>query len=74
MKGGYSFNRSPREITVREVVECVDGSLRATDVAGAGDELWNDARVRLSELFEGVSIADLAEREALSSDALMFHI
>ena len=75
VKGGYSFQRSPREITVLEVVECVDGPLRPiADPSDANDELWCDAQTRLAELLDAVSIAEMAERESRRDGALMFHI
>jgi Rrf2 family protein len=76
VKGGYSFQRVPREITVLDVVTCVDGPLRPVADASpdAGGELWADMQTRLADLLEAVTIADMVEREARHSGALMFHI
>ena len=76
VKGGYMFQRQPREITVLDVVECVDGPVRPTGdgAVTAGDELWHDVQVRLAEALDGVSIADMVERESRYDGALMFHI
>ena len=76
VKGGYMFQRPPREITVLDVVECVDGPVRpSTDGAvSACDELWHDVQLRLAEALDAVSIADMVEREARHDGALMFHI
>ena len=76
VKGGYMFQRQPREITVLDIVECVDGPVRpAGDGAvTAGDELWHDVQARLAEALDGVSIADMVERETRYAGALMFHI
>jgi Rrf2 family protein len=80
VKGGYSFRRLPTDVTVLEVVEAVDGPLRRPDVEdgpprrAAADELWDQARERLAELLGGVTVAELAEREARLASALMFHI
>lgn len=76
VKGGYMFQRQPREITVLDVVECVDGPVRpsADGAVTAGDELWHDVQIRLAEALDAVSIADMVEREARHDGALMFHI
>jgi len=76
VKGGYMFQRQPREITVLDVVECVDGPVRplGDGAVTAGDELWHDVQVRLAEALDGVSIADMVERESRHAGALMFHI
>lgn len=76
VKGGYMFQRQPREISVLDVVECVDGPVRpsADGVVSAGDELWHDVQIRLAEDLDAVSIADMVERESRHDGALMFHI
>lgn len=76
VKGGYTFLRAPREVTVLDVVECVDGPLRPTeDAAGdAGRELWNAAQAALAAQLDAVSVADMVERETRNAGAMMFHI
>jgi Rrf2 family protein len=74
VKGGYSFNRPAREITVLDVVECVDGALSPIDVATGADAIWNEARRQLAGHLGGITVADVAEREARSAGTLMFHI
>ncbi len=76
VKGGYTFLRPPREVTVLDVVECVDGPLRpaANGGGGASGELWDDAQTRLADMLNAVSIAEMVEREARHDGALMFHI
>jgi Rrf2 family protein len=76
VKGGYMFQRQPHEITVLDVVECVDGPVRPSPdgVLSVGDELWNDVQIRLADALDAVSIADLVERESRHDGALMFHI
>lgn len=78
VKGGYSFQRPPSEVTILEVVETVDG--RITPPGGAGEAargtefVWAEARSVLADLLEGLTIADMVEREARLQDAPMFHI
>lgn len=76
VKGGYSFQRAPREVTVLEVVSCVDGPLRppADASSDACDALWADMQTHLADLLDAVTIADMVEREARNAGALMFHI
>jgi Rrf2 family transcriptional regulator, cysteine metabolism repressor len=76
VKGGYSFRRPPAEVTILEVVETVDGRITAPpDEDGNGSGfVWTEARATLAELLEGLTIADMVEREARAQDAPMFHI
>ena len=80
VKGGYSFRRPPAEVTVLDVVEAVDGPLRRPEGENgparraAADDLWDEMRERLADLLGGITVAELAEREARFDSALMFHI
>lgn len=76
VKGGYSFRRTPHEVTLLEIVEAVDGHLDQTppDPSAGADQVWADARIGLAELLRGVTVADLLEREARLRAAPMFHI
>jgi Rrf2 family protein len=75
VRGGYSFARDAGDITVLDVIECIDGPLRpAADAPAAGECIWTDARAALSAQLNATSIADLADREAQASGNLMFHI
>lgn len=69
--GGYSFAGAPRDVTVLDVVECVDGPLRP---AAAVTDIWTDAQRMLADLLEATTIATLVEREARAAGTLMFHI
>ena len=76
VKGGYSFLRAPRDVTVLDVVECIDGPLRPSKEApaDAAQGLWNEAQAQLADVLDGVTIAEMVEREARHAGALMFHI
>ncbi len=76
VKGGYSFLRAPRDVTVLDVVECVDGPLRPSNElpADAAQGLWNEAQTQLADVLAAVTIAEMVEREARHAGALMFHI
>lgn len=77
VKGGYSFRRPPEEVTVLEVVETVDGRLGAPQegtVPGGCESVWAEARALLGDLLGGLTVSDMAEREARLTRAPMFHI
>ena len=72
VKGGYSFARSPSEVTVLEVVELLEGELSAKDASE--DEIWHEALRALREVLAGTTIAQLAEREAQAGGHSMYYI
>jgi len=69
VKGGYLFARRPEEVTLLEVVEALDGAL-GPDAEAAGP-VWVEAVDALRRQLDGVTIGDVAEREA---GAAMYHI
>ena len=69
VKGGYSFAREPREITVLEVVELLDGPL-GTDAEGIFAEAATAARTVL----QSSTIADVVEQEARQAGVAMYYI
>ena len=72
VKGGYSFARSPEELTVLEVVEALEGTLSA-DAHDQG-EIWVEAIEALRERLGAVTIAEVAQREARAAGAQMYYI
>jgi Rrf2 family transcriptional regulator, cysteine metabolism repressor len=69
VKGGYSFARSPAELTVLEVVEALEGTLGA-DATG----VFEDAVAALRAQLAAVTIAEVAQREARAAGAAMYYI
>jgi len=69
VKGGYSFEREPADVTVLEVVELLDGPL-GKDASGVFAEAAAAARAVL----ERTTIADVVEREAREAGAAMYYI
>jgi Rrf2 family transcriptional regulator, cysteine metabolism repressor len=69
VKGGYSFARPAAEITVLEVVELLDGPL-GRDAEG----VFSDAARAARDVFAEATIAEIAEAEARSAGATMYHI
>jgi Rrf2 family protein len=69
VKGGYNFARPAAEVTVLEVVELLDGPL------GRGAEgVFADAAAAARDVLAEATIADVAEAEARSGGAPMYHI
>ena len=69
VKGGYNFARPAAEVTVLEVVELLDGPL------GRGAEgVFADAAAAARDVLAESTIADVAEAEARSAGAPMYHI
>jgi Rrf2 family protein len=69
VKGGYRFARDPASITVREVVELLDGPL-GREASGVFADAAEAARSVLAE----TTIADVIERERREAGASMYHI
>jgi len=83
--GGCSLARRAEEITVLNVIDALEGSpleleqvdgVEGEPVGGAITELWARAHRALVDLFGGVTVADLARREAelRSSGTIMFYV
>lgn len=73
--GGYALARSPRELTVAEVVRFIGGPLEpVTCVVGQSDtrcplyggcvflEVWQDAMKAMADVFEAATFQSLVER------------
>ena len=69
VKGGYSFARQPSDITVLELVELLDGRLRADSVG-----IFADAAEAARTVLGSTTIADVVEREAREAGAAMYYI
>ena len=69
VKGGYSFARDPREITVLEIVELLEGPL-GRDAQG----IFGDAAAAARDVLGTTTIADVVEREARAAGVAMYHI
>jgi Rrf2 family transcriptional regulator, cysteine metabolism repressor len=69
VKGGYSFGRSPGEITVLEIVELLDGPLGRD-----ADGIFADAAAAARDVLGRTTVADVIEREAAEAGAAMYYI
>ena len=88
-RGGYLLARSPRDISVADVIECCQGRFQPVDCLGdasaadcsfKGDcafvSLWEEVREAVNHVYEATTIQDLMEREEarLSKAALNYSI
>ena len=69
VKGGYSFERAPSDITILEVVELLDGPL-GRDATG----IFEDAAAAARKVFAETTIADVIEREQRDAGTAMYYI
>ena len=69
VKGGYSFARSPEQVTVLEVVELLDGPI-GPDATGVFADAADAVRTVLSQS----TIADAAAAHARAAGVAMYYI
>jgi Rrf2 family protein len=69
VKGGYSFARSPSEISVLEIVELLDGP-----VGPGATGVFADAANAARSVLAAATITDVADREAREAGAAMYQI
>jgi Rrf2 family cysteine metabolism transcriptional repressor len=69
VKGGYSFARSPAEVSVLEIVELLDGPIGPGAIG-----VFADAANAARSVLASSTIADVAEREARDAGAAMYYI
>ncbi len=70
-RGGFTLARDPRKITVTDVLQASEGPLSLVpcsqencerETACVTHAIWRNAEVALSAVFDGNTIADLAEK------------
>ncbi|WP_259315904.1 RrF2 family transcriptional regulator [Capillimicrobium parvum] len=69
VKGGYLFARLPREITVLEVVELLDGPF-GRDAVG----IFAEAAAAARAVLESTTIQDVVDREVRDAGVAMYYI
>ena len=73
-KGGYTLARNPAEISVLMILEALEGPLALADCTSgsaccanpelcAMQDLWNQGSQALIQLYQGISLAALLERQ-----------
>jgi Rrf2 family protein len=83
-QGGHQLARSPSDITMVQVVIALEGSLAPIECLEhpicpkgarcAQREVWQEVQAQVERILGSVSVAELAERERRSEEALMYHI
>jgi len=69
VKGGYSFERHPAEISVLEVVELLDGPL-----GHGADGIFAEAAQATRRVLGAASVVDVSEAQARTASTPMYHI
>jgi len=69
VKGGYTFAKSPADITVLEIVELLDGPF-GRDAEG----IFGEAAAAARAVMQASTLADIVEREARDSGVAMYYI
>jgi Rrf2 family protein len=78
--GGYALSRPPDQITVAEVIDCVQGHQRRFGFVGAtsvtvGDhafsEMWKKVTNAISGIYDNTTFADVVDQEAAKRKAYM---
>lgn len=76
-QGGYVLGRPPEQITVGDILRCLEGPLEfAEDPEERGDSVWSRVTERLVQVLDSITLADLVD-DARASGArqnLMYHI
>ena len=84
--GGYRLSRDPRTITLREVVETMEGSLVPTNCIDkplscsrstecVTRDVWNELGEQIKEHLEKISLADMVQKQKeKSNQTLMYNI
>ncbi len=83
-KGGYVLGREPRQISVLEVILCVEGTKQTAQEQGKAllppgtsvvRELWQASQQKAAEVLGSCSIKDLCDREVQRRlSATMYYI
>jgi len=84
-QGGHTLAVHPSRITALDVVRALEGPVVVLDCAGSADPccddpacgllgLWGEVRSAIERVLDGVSIEDLAARQAASRGGVMYHI
>jgi len=84
-QGGHALIRDPKQVRLSEVMQALEGSLApiaCVDDPGACTrtggcvqrEVWERVRDATFDILQGVSIADLAEKERLNKDGGRYYI
>lgn len=75
VKGGFSLARSPKDINLRQIIECIEDRI-ALNTCLIGDRscdrtpdcpvhpIWREAQARLLEVLESADLQSIADKDA----------
>ncbi len=64
IKGGFTLARGASEITMKEVIEAIEGPISLNrDLLSSVHAIWNEAQERMTEVLSRSNFADLAKAE-----------
>jgi Rrf2 family cysteine metabolism transcriptional repressor len=65
-RGGYSLSRSPKEITLFEIIQIMEGGIVVSDESDSAEnpfkEIWSGLNRAIEEYLQGISLEDLVNR------------
>lgn len=84
-QGGYNLARDPKDITVLEIVECLEGDLSIVDCTDhpedcgreshcAAVEIWRRLSVEMRKILSGINLEDMIRIHFDKAAALNFRI
>lgn len=81
--GGYMLRKRPEEYTVGDILRVTEGDLAPVECAGDGsydcerigtcvtNYVWNKLYNAINEVVDGITLADLVEKESVLADQYM---
>ena len=76
--GGYTLHRSPAQITLRNIVEAVEGEVSFVDpklnIRPAISKIWNEIEVEFVEKLESITVQDVVHRKLQEDQVIVYHI
>lgn len=74
--GGYVLNKSKTEISVKDIMDTLEGPVQLVDdeIEDGLDELWNRLRDAISGVLQSLTLDDVVQMRQTNDDGYMFYI
>jgi Rrf2 family transcriptional regulator, cysteine metabolism repressor len=78
--GGYYLSKNPDTISIKDIVECLEGSLEVVDLSEDSEkvpsikEIWSDLNQSIKDTLNKYTLADIVNGEAGRSKEFMYYI